>query len=84
MAVLLRIVWFVIVFLLVRYVWNRLLRRAIPRPEPPPEQIHGTVHRDPACGLYVAEELAVMAPVGGEKRYFCSLECRDRFLRGKS
>lgn len=84
MGVLLRIVWLVILFLFVRYIVNRLLRRAAPRSDPPPPQIQGTVHKDPACGIYVAEELAVTAPVAGEKRYFCSPECRDRFLRGES
>jgi len=36
--------------------------------------------RDPVCGMHVAERLAVEVRQGAETRYFCSTECRDKFL----
>ena len=36
--------------------------------------------RDPVCGTYVAESLAIPLRTNGEIQYFCSTECRDKFL----
>ena len=35
--------------------------------------------RDPVCGVYVAEVLAVPMRDGGELLHFCSTECRDKY-----
>ncbi len=35
---------------------------------------------DPVCGMDVDEKSAVVALVNGKKNYFCSNECRDKFL----
>ncbi|MFZ5928209.1 MAG: hypothetical protein ACOYX1_12250 [Acidobacteriota bacterium] len=42
------------------------------RPHP---EIGGKLHRDPVCGVYVSEQLAVKRVIGGETLYFCSEEC---------
>lgn len=36
--------------------------------------------RDPVCGMHVAEGLAIVEHNGGETLYFCSEECRNRFV----
>ena len=36
--------------------------------------------RDPVCGMHVAENLALVERNGGQTVYFCSEECRNRFL----
>ena len=36
--------------------------------------------RDPVCGMHVAQDLALVERGGGETVYFCSEECRDKFL----
>jgi YHS domain-containing protein len=36
-------------------------------------------HRDPVCGVFVAEEDAVVGRVEGEKIYFCSMECLEKY-----
>ena len=41
----------------------------------------GRLHRDPACGMHVAEEIAFPLHAGGATLYFCSPECRDRYAR---
>lgn len=35
--------------------------------------------RDPVCGMYVAEVLAVPMREGGELLHFCSTACRDKY-----
>lgn len=38
--------------------------------------------KDPVCGTYIAPSTAVVQMVGGEKVYFCSTACRDKFGSG--
>lgn len=35
---------------------------------------------DPVCGSYVPVSTALTADVKGERKYFCSRECRDKHL----
>ena len=39
--------------------------------------------KDPVCGMYMVSRLAVRLDNGKEPTYFCSEECKNRFL-GKS
>ena len=39
--------------------------------------------KDPVCGMYMDSRLAVRLDNGKEPTYFCSEECKNRFL-GKS
>lgn len=41
-----------------------------PRPE-----LGGKLRRDPVCGVYVSEQVAVKRVKGGETLYFCSEDC---------
>ena len=36
--------------------------------------------RDPQCGTYFLKQRGVEARIGGEKVYFCSDDCREKFL----
>lgn len=36
-------------------------------------------HLDPVCGMYVSEEDAVIGKLNGERHYFCSRKCLDKF-----
>jgi YHS domain-containing protein len=47
---------------------------------PPKAQAIGELKRDPVCGTYVATASSVRETVGGKVIYFCSAECRDKFL----
>lgn len=40
----------------------------------------GEMFKDPHCGIYVARDLAISARSGKETFYFCSKECRDKYL----
>jgi YHS domain-containing protein len=36
--------------------------------------------RDPVCGMHIAPGLALAVKQSGESLYFCSPECRDKYL----
>jgi YHS domain-containing protein len=36
-------------------------------------------YRDPVCGIYVSEEDAVVGRLEGERHYFCSMNCLEKF-----
>ncbi|MBM3746411.1 MAG: hypothetical protein FJW34_11495 [Acidobacteria bacterium] len=38
----------------------------------------GQLRRDPVCGAYVSEDLAVRKTAGHKTFYFCSPACRDK------
>jgi YHS domain-containing protein len=42
----------------------------------------GTLHKDPVCGTYVSGDSAITLTVKGEKVYFCSRDCCDKFHSG--
>ena len=35
--------------------------------------------RDPVCGLYVSEETAVIGRHDGQRHYFCSMNCLEKY-----
>ncbi|MGB7285270.1 MAG: hypothetical protein WBE13_23635 [Candidatus Acidiferrum sp.] len=37
--------------------------------------------RDPVCRMHVAEELSIPLREGGELLHFCSMECRDMYVK---
>jgi YHS domain-containing protein len=48
-----------------------------PQSEPAPA---GELKKDPVCGTYVSAAGSVTRTVKGETIYFCSPECRDKYL----
>lgn len=38
-----------------------------------------TAHRDPVCGVYVSEENAVIGRHNGQRHFFCSMACLEKF-----
>jgi len=39
--------------------------------------------KDPMCNVYFARKEGVHARIEGEDMYFCSTECRDRYMETK-
>jgi YHS domain-containing protein len=35
--------------------------------------------RDPVCGVYVSEETAVVGRHDGQRHYFCSMNCLEKY-----
>jgi YHS domain-containing protein len=68
------------------YRWLRSGASPAPKPrsvEPPGEQAVEEMVQDPVCGTWVPLGQAVPLDVKREKHYFCSPECRDKFLAGR-
>jgi YHS domain-containing protein len=48
----------------------------------PNDAVNQKLVRDPVCGMHLAPGLALQVKRGGESVYFCSTECRDKFVSG--
>jgi YHS domain-containing protein len=46
----------------------------------PLERAGGALVQDPQCGTYVPKSRALVSGNGEHAKYFCSAECRDRYL----
>ena len=69
---------------LLLYVGYRIVRALLSKKKPetkPPERVPpaSETHLDPVCGLYVAEEEAVIGKHDGQRHYFCSMNCLEKF-----
>jgi YHS domain-containing protein len=42
--------------------------------------LSGELKKDPACGTYIAAASSIQEKVGGEILYFCSKQCRDKYV----
>jgi len=40
----------------------------------------GELKKDPVCGTYISAATSLQEKVGGEIHYFCSKECRDKYV----
>lgn len=68
------------------YLGYRLIRGMIAGPRERPgegdsDPRGAVMTKDPACGTYFLKSQGVSARVGGEVLYFCSEECKDRYLK---
>ena len=69
-----------IVYLVLRSVLGPA-RRA--RPQRPPRRLSGTMVKDEVCNTYLPQEDAVRANMDGTDHFFCSRECRDKYVEQK-
>ena len=73
------------------YFLYKLLKEAVtPGPGPSfprsgnnPDTIDDVMVKDPQCQVYFPLREGVEAVVDGKKEYFCSKECRDKYLAGR-
>lgn len=66
------------------YRWLRPGTRPAPKPrtcEPPRDGEVEEMVQDPICGTWVPLGQAVLLDAKREKHYFCSPECRDKYLK---
>ncbi len=86
---LLRFLFFLLLLLVVRAIVARIFgnRRKASGNQPRGRwnraraTVRGRMVKDPQCGIYVATDLAVRTRTKDTNLYFCSEECRDKFLR---
>lgn len=83
MAALIRSLAIAVFLMLLRFALARLFER-VEGPAGPSTTVTGRTKKDPQCGTYVAEELAVRVTAGGREYFFCSAVCRDAFFARSS
>lgn len=71
----------IILWLLLGYIGYRIIKGFLATgkniPVEPPE---GTeTFQDPVCGMYVSAEDATVGRLEGERIYFCSRDCLDKY-----
>ncbi|MBI2354062.1 MAG: YHS domain-containing protein [Deltaproteobacteria bacterium] len=70
--------------MLLIYIGYRIVKAMIGGKENRPEAAHTrdeaeVTHRDPVCGVYVSERDAVVGRLEGQRHYFCSMTCLEKF-----
>jgi len=55
---------------------------AKPYVDVPNDAVTKKLVRDPVCGIHLSEGLALPLRQGSETVYFCSAECREKYLHG--
>ena len=88
MTYILRFLLFLIVFFFLKKLFSTIFssgrqqRQNVPRDSAGNNPLvkRDQVEKDPVCGMFVAREAAVMLKTGDGDRYFCSEECREKFL----
>ena len=69
-----------LIWLLLGYVIYLVFKGKVVKKELPKEKHSGEeTHRDPVCGVYVAEDDAVVGRLEGERIFFCSMECLEKY-----
>lgn len=76
------LIWLLVGFLV--YTAVQIIKKALTKPStPPPEKTSRgeEMAQDPECKTYVPRNDAIMAQNKGSTYYFCSAECRDKYLK---
>lgn len=77
-----------LILLLLLYLGYRFLKSWIFKDTPSQKKTFGTetgeidnvMVKDPYCGIFFAKNDGVHLKAGGQDLYFCSQECKDKFL----
>ena len=75
-----------IIVLIALYLAYRFVRRSVlfkaPSGKRAPAEIQDEMVQDPVCKTYVPKRVALEGNRSdGQKEYFCSVECRDKYLK---
>ncbi len=68
---------------LLRKIVNNMGAAASDRQQPidvPSDAVSRKLVRDPVCGMHLAEGIAIAERSGAEPVFFCSEECRNKFI----
>jgi uncharacterized protein len=80
-----RLIYYAILAYLVYSIWRfvrSLKRRTIDaRPQP---RLSGMMVKDEACDTYIPKEEALREVVDGKEYFFCSQDCRKKFLEARN
>ncbi|AEH44635.1 YHS domain-containing protein [Thermodesulfatator indicus DSM 15286] len=82
--IILIIVLFLLIWFTIKAIWKDL-RQARPKAKTSssPPEVTDKLVKDPVCGVYCPRKTAYTAIWQGKVYYFCSEECRQKFLAEK-
>jgi uncharacterized protein len=81
-ALLARLLFIILAVWLIHWFLSALSgNRRRPASKQKPSRTEGNMVKDPVCGMYMDPRLAIKHETGKEIIYFCSEECKDRFLK---
>ncbi len=75
---------FYVVFRVIRYIMSQSPIMSGPVSQKPLDGIDNVMIQDPWCHVYFQKKEGVHLRHGGKDLYFCSAECRDKFLSSSS
>jgi YHS domain-containing protein len=75
------IILFILFYILFRLVLGGKKRQVKGRAKVPP--VHDVLVEDPICKVFVPKKQAVILQEAGKETYFCSRECREKFIAMK-
>ena len=73
------LIFLILLRFLLRLVFGTAFARRAPQPRHVPERSGGELVRDPVCGTYIPKAGAFVIGKGDDAKYFCSIECRDKY-----
>jgi YHS domain-containing protein len=73
------LIWALLIYIGYRIVVKLLTGKAKPSEARPVKSQAASAHQDPVCGVYVSEDDAVIGRLDGQRYYFCSKECLEKF-----
>jgi len=78
----------IIIYLLLFYIFYSLIRflRFLGKEKKsssPPKMVSNMMVKDEACNTYLPVEEAIKETIEGKEYYFCSEECRKKFLASR-
>jgi uncharacterized protein len=78
---LMRIIFYAVLFWLILKAVNFIASLGQPKKRPPQQKhLSGTMVKDEICNTYIPKEEAIREVKGGQEHFFCSRECRSKFL----
>ncbi|MBT0663868.1 transcriptional regulator [Geobacter pelophilus] len=70
------LIWLILIYVGFKIVKGFIANRKTEEPVAKPGE---EAVRDPVCGVYVAKDDAIVGTVEGERIYFCSMECLEKY-----
>ena len=73
------LIWGLLLYIGYRIVLSMVSgRKTVSKPDVKTGSAENT-HRDPVCGVYVSEAQAVVGRHNGQRHYFCSMACLEKY-----
>jgi len=82
-AIIVRILLLALVVWIIRYVLMSIQGLGKGNSKKKPAEETGVMVKDPVCGMYMDPRLAVRMDGRGKPLYFCSEECKSKYLAHK-